>query len=144
MPAMEWIQVMSPANCKWASVLKQKTGYISFQSLSSLTMNFAICVIVFFFIKFPTTDIAFLAFWLVHLISVGATFVWPWKSVRNLFHAPMFGKIKTKLLLIPAKETDCVMCCHAGNWLALISKVEAFTIWWKFNKTIISFALVGY
>ena len=27
------------------------------------------------------------------------------KSVLNLFHGPMFGKIKTKLLLIPAKET---------------------------------------
>ena len=34
-----------------------------------------------------------------------ATFVWPWKSVRNEFHGPMFGKIKTKLLLIPANET---------------------------------------
>ena len=28
-----------------------------------------------------------------------------YRSVRNLFHRPMFGKIKTKLLLIPAKET---------------------------------------
>ena len=26
------------------------------------------------------------------------------KSVRNLFHGPMFGKIQTKLLLIPVKE----------------------------------------
>ena len=39
-------------------------------------------------------------------MSVRATFVWPWKSVRyDIFHGPMFGKIKTKLLLIPAKET---------------------------------------
>ena len=34
-----------------------------------------------------------------------ATFAWPWKSVRNLFHGPMFGKIKPKLLLLSTKET---------------------------------------
>ena len=35
-----------------------------------------------------------------------ATFVWPWKSVPNfLFHGQIFGAIKTKLLLILAKET---------------------------------------
>ena len=30
------------------------------------------------------------------------------ESVRNLFYGPMFGKIKTKLLLIPTKETSNV------------------------------------
>ena len=51
--------------------------------------------------KFSTSDtgIAFLAFWLVHSISVIASYtVWP-----NM-------------------ETDCVKCCQTGNWLALISK----------------------
>ena len=34
-----------------------------------------------------------------------ATFAWPWNSIQNLLHGPMCGKIKTKLLLIPATET---------------------------------------
>ena len=39
-------------------------------------------------------------------LSYTATFILTFKKVLlYLFHGPMFGKIKTNLLLIPAKET---------------------------------------
>ena len=38
-------------------------------------------------------------FFILH-IKQRASFVWPWKSIHNLFPGPMFGKIQTKLLLI--------------------------------------------
>ena len=53
----------------------------------------------------PTSAPISLSICYLFLVSDRTTFVWPWKSVRNLFHGPKFGKIKTKLLLIRAKET---------------------------------------
>lgn len=49
-----------------------------------------------------------------------AAFVWPWQSVRYLFHEPMFGKIKTKLLLIPSKETPNMGSKHFNCPITLL------------------------